>query len=245
MLSLPILFSNNLSAWVLSEGQSRFHKNIRKLVLRIAIVVMSFPSFGATNAQEGDIYPASLRGSSSIELGQLVLLLMPENKFSHIGWDHQADSPIIWKTRGFDTTNWADGTEHSIRNGIVRVNVLGRPSTVLRERVAELGWTVEYITSQNPKFGPEEIEISPGVPGESCFGTNYSGCDFDAPTKSLLAAGVQIREICRSAEITGERRAFFLSHPQRQPTIMMWMRDGGSGGVSASVKLLLDCQGRY
>src|SRR5271170_122267 len=101
------------------------------------------------------VYPSELRNAKSFELGELVLLLMPDAGSTSVGWEFRADSPIVWKTDGYKSIQLRNGTSY-VRNGIVRVNVQGKRTTVLKQRVAELGWAVSYSTTSNPGLGPEE-----------------------------------------------------------------------------------------
>jgi hypothetical protein len=143
-----------------------------------------------------EVYPKELQGTKPFELGELVLLLMPDSGARSVGWDFRAESPILWKTAGYQAGQ-RKGASLYTRNGIVRVNIQGKKSTVLRQRIAELGWGVTYSsTLNNPNFGPEEITIEPGLPREHCFGSIYTGCDFEEPLSSLAHAGIVATKIC-------------------------------------------------
>jgi len=195
---------------------------------------------GTTQTTQG-IYPETLQGTKPFELGELILLLMPDSSATFVGWDHRADSRIVWQTTGYETVPKADGTSKYVRNGIVRVNIQGKKSTVLRQRTTELGWTVSYSSVDPPKFGPEQITIEPGLPQEGgCFGTNYEGCDFDEPLNSLSSAGVGATKICGKREMGGASSAFLLTHAARRSTVLVWVTSGGSGGSSAWLTLKLN-----
>lgn len=204
-------------------------------------------SFSAFNIESGKpqvtqgVYPKELEGTKSFELGELVLLLMPDSGATFVGWDHRANSPIVWKTSGYETRTRSDGTSISTREGIVRVHVQGKKSTILRKRINELGWTVMYFSELPPKFGPEEIEIEPGLSYEGgCFGTNYDGCDFEEPLNSLSSAGITATKICSAREVGEAASAFLLTHAARRPTVLVWVTSGGSGGSSAWLTLKLN-----
>lgn len=204
-------------------------------------------------AAEGDVWPEVLRGAKSLELGELILLLMPDSGATSVGWDFQTDSPIKWQSEPFKEV---PGSGYAYRMGWVRVNVQGEKSTVLRERKLELGWTVTYSNeisaSPNaerpfmpPKFGVESIEIKPGaepvVDNELvCFGAVFSGCDFDEPIASLIKAGIHVQTICSKEISGGHVSAFILTHPGRNPTVMTWTESGGSGGTGSWVTLKVD-----
>jgi hypothetical protein len=188
------------------------------------------------------VIPKELQGRKQFELGELVLFLMPNSGERSVGWDFRADSPILWKTAGYETTPRKDGTSSYTRVGIVRVHVLGKKSTVLRQRVTELGWSVTYSNTSNPNFGPQEIQVEPGGwwAGGPCFGSTYSGCDFEEPIGSLSHAGIIAINLCSKEEIGGRVSAFVLSHAGRRQTVMVWQTSGGSGGSSAWITLKLD-----
>jgi len=194
---------------------------------------------GTTQPTQG-IYPETLQGAKPFELGELILLLMPDSGATSVGWDHRADSRIVWQTTGYEAAPRADGTSKYIRNGIVRVHIQGKISTVLRQRIDELGWTVSYSSDGPPNFGPEEIAIEPGLPQEACFGTNYDGCDFDEPLTSLSSAGIGATKICGKREMGVASSAFLLTHAARRPTVLVWVTSGGSGGSSAWLTLKLN-----
>lgn len=189
-----------------------------------------------------DIYPQSLRGMQSYELGAVVLSLMPQPGQQQIDWDWKADSPIQWQS-GY-TQN--PGAVRSYRNGVLRINVMGRISTVLRQRTDELGWTITLYTDAPPKFGPDSISISPGLPDSGeCFGTLYDGCNFD-PLPSLEQAGIHAKLICQFDE-SGRSdpnndnftRTYRVSAAGKAPLLLQWQKSSGSGGSSTWVTLLL------
>ena len=184
-------------------------------------------------------FPTSLEGSPSLELGQLVLMLMPAPGVSQIPWDHQANSAIVWRSSGYEDSP-AGAEVTTSRNGLVRVNVEGVVSTVLHKRKEEMAWTVKYTSKSNPKFGVERIEISPGLIEEPCFGSTYSGCSFDPPSRSLADAGIKATELCKATGI-GERGTLYrVEHADRQTMLLLWSTGGGSGGESSSIDLLVD-----
>ena len=208
------------------------------------------PESASVRAPEDDVFPQALRNAKSLELGELVLLLMPGSGEPSVGWDFRADSPIKWQT----TAAYKEVPEsgYASRTGWVRVNVQGRKATILREREFELGWMVEYSNQSSgppsshpqflpPKFGVKNIEIKPGGWGDlTCFGTGFDGCDFEEPFASLVQAGIHVETICSTRMPDGHTSAFLLTHPGRRPTVMTWTRSGGSGGVSSSITLKLD-----
>ena len=173
------------------------------------------------------VYPPVLQGTKSLELGELVLLMMPVSDAEQIGWDYRVDAPIAWQTNGYAEL---PGGITYIRQGFARVNIQGAKATVLRQKVTELGWAVTYSTHQPPKFGPHEIDIRPGGDGDdTCFGTNFTGCDFDEPLASLVAAGIHVKTLCTKQSGANKISAFLIAHPNRKPSVLVWETSGGSG----------------
>jgi hypothetical protein len=185
------------------------------------------------------VYPNQLNHAKSMELGQLVLLLMPDAGSASVGWDHRASSDIVWTTNGYDSEQWGKESAY-VRRGVVRVNVEGKRSTVLRQQVNELGWSVALSSTSNPSFGPEDISITVGTPDTDCFGAKYDGCNFDPPLKSLALAGIEAKKICAKTRFSDQVIAFTIVHPKRRPTLLIWEESGGSGGISSSLTMKLN-----
>jgi hypothetical protein len=212
----------------------------RTVVAYIAAGICALtPIAGAMAQSVQDVYPVELQGTRPFELGELVLLLMPDSGVRPVGWDFRAESPILWRTVGYETVQ-RKGASLYIRNGIVRAHIQGKKSTVLRQRVVELGWGVKYSSTINPNFGPQEITIEPGPPREPCFGSTYTGCDFEEPLSSLAQAGIAATKLCGKRGTGDIVSAFSLTHAGRRPTVMVWETSGGSGGSSAWLTLKLN-----
>ncbi|USX08239.1 hypothetical protein [Paraburkholderia fungorum] len=213
-----------------------------KRVFASICVCTALIAHAATAAPTTGIYPESLQGTASFELGSVILALMPSPNQQQIGWDWQADSPIQWQN-GY-TLN--PGATRSYRNGVLRINVMGDVSTVLRQRTDELGWTVTLYTDAPPKFGPDSISFEPGLTGrDACFGTLYDGCDFN-PLPSLQHAKINARLLCQFDESgrpnpsnANFTRTYRVSAEGKAPTLMQWQRSSGSGGSTSTVTLLL------
>jgi hypothetical protein len=204
----------------------------------------------AITAPTLDVYPDILRGSKSMELGELILLLMPDAGAKYVGWDLAANSPIRWTGSSAYTDNPGPSGGAS-RSGWVRVNVQGSRATMLRDKKYELGWTVAYSSVRAgresflpAKFGVGSASISPGGGNSDdiCFGTAFDGCDFAEPLESLVKAGIQVVSICSGGVQGGHKSAYLLTQSTHAPTVMVWERGGGSGGVSASVTLQYDAK---
>jgi hypothetical protein len=186
------------------------------------------------------VFPNQLEGTRSFELGELLLLLMPDRGSRFVGWDHRADSAILWVTAGIQSGKAPNGDDRYRRDGIVRVSNEGEIAQVLKERKVELGWTVTYINDSSPKFGVDKIFIGPGTPTEVCFGSTFDGCWFDVPFKSLVSVNIKARSLCSTRRGADAVRAFELSHQDRRPTVMLWSESGGSGGMSSDLALMLN-----
>lgn len=205
---------------------------MRKLLLLILLAPVS--CFSAPS-----VVPAAAVSLDPIELGSAALLFMPDyGTAQSITWDFRNHAPhIIWLTPGYKTEKKGEGRVGANRVGLLRVNVRGEPSTVLKQKKAELAWSVIYSAEDDPKLGVEVIEISPGTPDDICFGTLYGGCDFD-PIPSFALAGISAKEICRISSAGQWITGFMLSHPKKQDTLVRLVKTEGSGGSSASLELL-------
>jgi hypothetical protein len=191
---------------------------------------------GQAMAQES--IDSSIRKAKPFELGQAVLLLMPDRQQEVIDWDFRSESDIVWIDNGYVMERLANDNEIAIRRGLVRINVKGKTSTVLRQRKQELSWTVQFETTEPPKFGVAEVWLYPGTPKETCFGSLYEGCSFEV-IPSLKIAGISWKEICKYNRGQEQLRGYILRHPQRADTQALVMNSGGSGGDSTSVMLRL------
>jgi hypothetical protein len=221
------------------ENRGKPMKKLLLVLLTGACLMRTLSAYAATPA---GVFPQSLQGTQSYELGSVVLALMPAPGQQRIGWDWQADSPIQWQN-GY-TLN--PGASRSYRDGALRINVMGVVSTVLRQHTDELGWTVELYTDGPAKFGPEAISVEPGASdGNQCFGTLYDGCTFD-PMPSLKQAGISAKLLCAFDESgrptksnSNFTRTYAISAAGKAPGLLQWSESEGAGGASTTVTLLL------
>ena len=174
----------------------------------------------------------------SHELGTAIVLLMPDRGTKQYFWDHRANSDVVWFDDGYRTENWKNGEVAYARRGLLRVNVHGRVSTVLKQRKLELPWTIRYESKGNPKFGVETISLAPGLPEEPCFGSLYENCAFDV-LPSLRYAGIVARQFCKSDGTQYSHVGFKITHPSRAPALMIHKTGWGSGGRDSSIELRL------
>ncbi len=188
------------------------------------------------NTSELKPYPVALNKLPQQEFGQLVYKLMPQKNQKNIFWDFKSnDRSIIWLDKTYIERKLPDGTIHSDRKGIARVNVLGVKSTYLNYEKYELPWTV-MMEGGLGKFGPNRINIYPATASrnneETCFGDNFDNCEF-SPFKSLAKANIKYRKICEEDNgAVNFEKAYLLTSPNKEPLIGIWQSSGGSGGTS-------------
>ena len=96
------------------------------------------------------VYPTTAQSLKPMELGEAILLLMPDKGANSVKWDHRAASNIQWLTEGWQS--YEIGTT-IFRDGLMRIHVKGKVSTVLKKQKQELAWTVSYSSDENPAFG--------------------------------------------------------------------------------------------
>lgn len=173
-----------------------------------------------STAKPVDVYPATLNTKPSVELADLILDIMGQEKEGW-WWNWQADSNIVWE----DGISY--GSEISSRAGSVRVNVLGKTLTVLKDHEKELGWSIALKSIDMPaKFGPDTIELAP----DGCFGTGYEGCAFD-PLASLDKKGISHNTACKVfTGGGGSLNTYTLHFPHKADVVMTVAYNAGSGG---------------
>lgn len=181
--------------------------------------------------------PTPVAKLRSLELGEAILLLMPEKSSKGIDWDFRADAPIIWVTDGYKEETRENGDTVSFREGLIRVHVQGKKAHVLKKNKYELAWTVRYETHTNPKFGVESIGLYPGSQNETCFGTLYDGCDFGV-SKSFKQAGISAKKICERSETQQHIIGYQLTFPGKKTTLARLEDNWGSGGTSSTAELM-------
>ncbi len=189
---------------------------------------------GVENSKkEMAISPTSLPNFRSFELGEAVLFLMPLPGYP-IGWNWLSNSSnIVWLDNGY-----VESQDESFRRGAIRVNVLGVRSTILEQKLEELPWMVTLHTKGVAKFGPQEIRLKPGL--ETCFGSLFTGCDFETKP-SLQKAGIEVYEVCRkSIDNSNYTQVYKLVAPGKALVFLSESRGAGSGGASAALALLLN-----
>lgn len=168
----------------------------------------------------------------SVELGQVISQFMPE-KSDDITWSYRVNAPVFWITDGFET----NGT-YSFRKGVIRINVQGKDSYVLRDNSYELPWTIKYSTFSSPKFGLEAITFFPGIePDDQCFGTLYSGCSFTTEN-SMKVAGITYKKLCEKQKGNYIKIGYELSKTNKLKTYASLDNSSGTGGDTSSFSLI-------
>jgi len=179
------------------------------------------------------IYPASLINTSDIELGEAIIFLMP-NSSEEPFWDWRSNSnKIFWIDNGYKENEGI-----SSRRGLMRINVLGTYSTVLHQKKEELGWTIEMITKEPPKFGPTKINFEPGLGrSDQCFGSLYTGCSFNS-LPSMKKAGLDVKEVCEIKQIGGGIKGYQISASGKNTSLLQERYSEGSGGTQTRITLI-------
>jgi len=214
-------------------------KQMRKILLCIAILVLNSVLFSPPadcSSTESNIYPQTANKLESLELGQAILMLIPPAGTNYINWSYESNS---------DDIEWLDDTyksnpagTHNYRTGLMRINVEGVKSTILRKKKIELAWSVVYNgNSPNPNSGVQTIELKPGTSdGEGiCFGSTFENCTF-SPLESLARANIKAKVICKDLETTG----LLLSAKGKKTIKAKWVTSGGAGGESSWLELLVN-----
>lgn len=181
------------------------------------------------------VRPSTAPNGQPFELGKLIDLLIPKSG-EIVYWDYRVDSGIDWITDGVDESRTFNGEIFSRRVGIVRVNILGSYAQVLKQKEEELPWTVELESNAPKKFGPFKINISPGSPWDRCFGSLYSGCEFNVEP-SLKSANVSFSRSCESKMFSDKNIGYKVKSSEGNPAYLLVSTSAGSGGSSTSLVL--------
>jgi hypothetical protein len=89
----------------------------------------------ADDVVRGTTNNETLNGYRSFELGEAILLFMPDKNMESVNWDFRSDAPAIWLTDAYTTTgDYGKGAEVAFRKGLIRINVDGIQSTILKKQ---------------------------------------------------------------------------------------------------------------
>jgi hypothetical protein len=186
----------------------------------------------ATNPQVPEPDQSPKGTTNSVELGKVILHLMPEKEQS-VDWDFRSESNMInWTDSAMRTFLAQNGNSSTQRSGLIRIDVMGVHSTVLKKRKEELPWEVTFSSDENPKFGPKLISLEP----KDCFGQLHTGCTF-AVTESLSSAGISWEKVCEYTDLRSQYQGYLLRYPSRADTHLKVTDSGGSGGTSTTLEI--------
>lgn len=184
-----------------------------------------------------EVVPPSLEEKKNYEVADLISAFMqPEGETNGFPWDVVTDGEILWSPDG---VSYEDGTAY--RNGIVRVNVLGEVSTVLRGKVKELFWSIGLASQENPGFGANWLVVRPGGDDEyNCFGVGNTMCSFDIE-RSLQNSPLKYEkgEIC---DVSSQRMKdmYRVSKNGYRDMYIIQEWNGGSGGGNTTLVATMD-----
>ncbi|HCJ6432326.1 TPA: hypothetical protein NV462_000941 [Acinetobacter baumannii] len=207
---------------------------MRKISLGLLFLISSVCAVSAEEPLQP--YPVTLKKLPQQEFGQLVYKLLPNKNEKKLYWDFRSnDKSIVWLDSFYVEKKLEDGTFHSSRKGVARVNVLGTKSTIVDHRTYELPWSV-MMEGTVGKFGPNTISLYPATVAREyeniCFGENFDNCEF-SPFKSLTKANIKFKKVCeKNFGALNFEEAYLLTSPSKKAVYGIWQSSSGSGGTS-------------
>lgn len=189
--------------------------------------------------QHPAVYPDAAKNIEPVELGQAILSFMPNENDGDINWNFRSNSKnIAWLD-----SPYVQNEDGVTRTGLMRINVEGETSKILKKTSLELAWTVRY-EAMNSRFGVEKIYIAPGYAhaslgdsNETCFGELFENCEF-SPLKSLERSNISYKKICENSSIgPGDIFAYELNFQGKKSAVLVWSSSVGSGGASSEIYL--------
>lgn len=163
-----------------------------------------------------------------ISLGKLVsTFLVPME--AQAEWSMGATSltpEIHWQSVGVETETC--GTFSSCRRGTSRVLVAEKELQNLRQRLEPVQWDIFMTSSELPKFGPEQVIISP-----SC---DTVSCEFNFE-EGMASSGISVQYLCHAGPDPFRQTAYLLDEVEKQ-AIAVIDQNSGSGGESTSLTLI-------
>lgn len=186
------------------------------------------PLPSATQAQLSAT-PNAATNLDPLELGQLILLLIPEqNSKQTVEWDYKLeDARLNWLTSGVKQENG-----HHFRKALVRVHVNGKKLTTLKQRLVEVAWLVT-LKADAPGLRPTQISIKQ----EECDGP---WCNEIEPLPSLLGVGIKAAEICKFSLFGDRTTVWRLTGTNKRATFLVSEVFGGSKVQEAQLFLELE-----
>jgi hypothetical protein len=218
------------------------------MVVGLAIVIFLMkPSSTDKSADDGvrssihtlkaglTVIPTEISKTKSVELGTLLFALMPIPS-AEVDWGWGLNTNVVWIDSGYKD----DWNNTFVRRGLARVNVSGEVSTVLKFERHELAWSVTLFSAMPAKFGPQAVIVKAGLKeGLICFGTLYTGCEFDI-LPSLRLAKIDAHRVC-DVQATGLKvDVYSISAKGKRPAVLVLNTGFGSGGAQSTVTLWFD-----
>lgn len=187
---------------------------IFQAILALPIILSSVAFYSASAETKLPVMPATAAHLQPIELGQLVLLLMPDDK-KPVDWDFRSEDPhLLWITSGIEKQ---DST--SVRKALARVHVNGNKSTILLTRKVEVAWVVTLM-AELAKFGPRLISIKL----DQC----ESHCRNISPLLSLARSGIKAAQVCHFQQYGDSTTVWRLTNLNKRPTLFVEEIYGGN-----------------
>jgi hypothetical protein len=141
---------------------------------------------------------------------------------------------IVWLNE-----TYVEADEGYARVGLLRINIMGINSTILKIKNMELAWSIKYVNNGNPKFGVNWVEIFPGLESGDgiCFGSTTDNCSFD-PTPSLENSNIKVEKIVFECANQLWQPEVYLINYNGSVAKLILETNGGSGGISSSIKIM-------
>lgn len=184
------------------------------------------------------IYPKEVSQLPSIEIADAVEMFLPSRNKDSIDWDHLSEGPILWLDDGYVSSENIETNSAWLRRGLLRINVRGKRSSILKKTKQELSWHVTYRNYYvKPGHGVQSVSIEPGTLKEACFYSNTDGCDMD-PIPSLTKKGYKLEEVCAPDGLS--KVVYLMTHKGVKDQYLSINTDHGSGGATVSITLWFD-----
>ena len=176
-----------------------------------------------------------------VELADLIVAVLPPNGFADVKWDYMVDNPIIdWQTVGIEPYRVETQGYGNYRLGLVRVQVAGVMSQVLRQKWEEMPWGVA-LRAPEPRYGAEQgmppqwIEVRAGniYTGDTeCYGNDVKGCTFSV-AQALDSPQLQSHPVCGTKPESGGGfgliiQAYSVSAAGKKPSLLVYRFSGGN-----------------
>jgi hypothetical protein len=209
---------------------------VLSIILNLILIYQLF------STEKNNVFPLEANKLKSFELGEAIQLLLPPDNSDEISWSYLSNSAAIFWLDETTNSNHGSDDNYNTRTGLMRINVKGLMSTILKRTNFELAWGIQLISEGNERFGPSSLIIGPGGSHEKieeylCFGTFAENCEF-SPIDSLKSSSIIIEELCENnGSIT--IKAFYLSAKNKRKTLARVITQGGSGGTYTTMELFL------